>query len=374
MDQSQPQPAPPERPGIYLRFEMGVSWNPRHTPKSRQVTYMSRSMRRRSTQFPRQLPPANTNFLAAPGHDAHPQHQQQNQYPSHSQQQYQQHLLAQQAQQASYPYQPQGQYQNQGQDQYPYHQNQYPAHHHQSANHYPLPSQQPNQQPQSRDMRGSRSRSRSSHERGRSAPPPLNDSPWDAEPEPMMATALPRRKPGPQVWKALPATPAQYRLGEDNMPWSPSLYPVGYVEDDEVESIAGPSNSRAVGISPHQFDDRERGRATEIESLGAALMTVDNGFEDQWWYQGPRLVNLAGDLISTAAMRDLIANGGTVGWAVADGNPSVAATSRDSFPAVRSPHSSRIDIVSPVSDFPSPVSSFHGLRRSMTTRSDELHM
>jgi hypothetical protein len=30
--------------------------------------------------------------------------------------------------------------------------------------------------------------------------------------------------------------------------------------------------------------------------------------------------------------------------------------------------------VSPLSDYPSPLSSYGGLRRSLTTRSDELHI
>jgi hypothetical protein len=33
-----------------------------------------------------------------------------------------------------------------------------------------------------------------------------------------------------------------------------------------------------------------------------------------------------------------------------------------------------VDIVSPLSDSSSPLSNFGGLRRSLTTRSDELHI
>ena len=32
--------------------------------------------------------------------------------------------------------------------------------------------------------------------------------------------------------------------------------------------------------------DLETGRARELGNLSAAMMTVDNGFETQWWYQG----------------------------------------------------------------------------------------
>lgn len=41
---------------------------------------------------------------------------------------------------------------------------------------------------------------------------------------------------------------------------------------------------------------------------------------------------------------------------------------------LNSPRSSLVDIVSPVSEFSSPASGYQGLHRSLTTRSDELHM
>lgn len=112
-----------------------------------------------------------------------------------------------------------------------------------------------------------------------------------------MATVLPRRKPLPQPFKALPATPAQFRLGEEGMPWSPLAFPMESGDADDALATRDSAPEFAPGL-----DDREKGRAWEMESLAAAMMTVDNGFEDQWWYQGPRLVSVAGDLISPTAL------------------------------------------------------------------------
>lgn len=95
----------------------------------------------------------------------------------------------------------------------------------------------------------------------------------------------------PVVSKALPATPNQYRLGEAGMPWTPSAFPEDHGNYDIDAQMTEP-----------QVDDRERGRSAEMASLAAAMMTVDNGFEDQWWYQGTRQTTQAGDLISPASL------------------------------------------------------------------------
>jgi hypothetical protein len=120
-------------------------------------------------------------------------------------------------------------------------------------------------------------------------------------------------------------------------------------------------------------------------------MTVDNGFEDQWWNQGPRLVNIGGELKSAAALESMIAareRAGSVDTAeelraararfgsivspMDDAEPSMISR-RASLPS-DSPVPSIVDIVSPVSDISSPGPNFRMLRRSLTTRSDELHM
>ncbi|KAJ3511132.1 hypothetical protein NM208_g15461 [Fusarium decemcellulare] len=253
--------------------------------------------------------------------------------------------------------------------------------------------------------------SRGSHERGKSAPPPFNSSPWDV---------ANNAQGEPSTWKALPTTPNKYRLGEDDMPWDTWNFPMGYNDEagDDNERDESRSRPREASLratwgpeyppeSSRRFDtdDRAKGAARDIQSLATALMTVDNGFEDQWWYQGPRLVNIHGTvLVPTAVPKSSFHpdhQQGSVGWALSEDeqlqqkeyqqqwqryqqeqqrqqtqrHPESFQPSTASFQAV-SPRSSSVgDIVSPLSDYPSPLSSFGGgLRRSLTTRSDELHM
>ncbi|KPM38539.1 hypothetical protein AK830_g8035 [Neonectria ditissima] len=371
-----------ERPAIYVHFEFGVSWTPRHAPRNRQLTYMSKSMRDRANHFPRQLPPPTTNFLTAP-------------------------VVYQEASQSQA--QPQAQLQPQNQPQhYVQPQNNQQSYFPREIVTVPPPIQQQQQQSQPQTLqwetlptqRPSRSQTRSSHERGRSAPPPFNDSPWDVNAEPSSSNAMGNTqgpRPEPEVWKALPATPNQFRLGEDGMPWSSWTFPMGYSDDDNEDSdeqayrrqlnIPRVSETSPGSSRRPEFNDRDKSKVREMQSLAAAMVTVDNGFEDQWWYQGSRLVNVGGNLLPTTAGARADADGSddTVTWADApqfrasqDGqeyeeDQEVAQPSWASF-RLTSPRSSIVDIVSPVSEFSSPVSSYRGLQRSLTTRSDELHM
>lgn len=162
-----------------------------------------------------------------------------------------------------------------------------------------------------------------------------------------------------------------------------------------------------------QVDDRARGKAKDIQSLASALMTVDNGFEDQWWYQGPRLVNIYGNvMVPTAVPKSSFHpdhQQSSVGWAVSHEEAQRQKNQNDQYQMEQrrqeyqrrrqrhlslqeqqlesfvpsnasfqpvSPNSGTdtADIVSPLSDYPSPLSSYGGLRRSLTTRSDELHL
>ncbi|KAL6400389.1 hypothetical protein AUP68_16092 [Ilyonectria robusta] len=219
-----------------------------------------------------------------------------------------------------------------------------------------------------------------------------------------MANNLPRDqrpRPEPEVWKALPATPNQFRLGEDGMPWSSWTFPMGFSEDDVDDAAEQGYRSRSTpqgsGTSPESSrqpdpSDRDKSKVREMQSLAAALVTVDNGFEDQWWYQGPRLINVGGNMLPTiaGARTDIDAHDNVHD---ADGTMAWVASNRDqvnqenegyqedqeaphpwaSF-QLNSPRSSLVDIVSPVSEFSSPASGYQGLHRSLTTRSDELHM
>lgn len=413
-----------EQPGIYVHLEMGVPL-PKIMSKDRHITYVSKNMRDRASQFPRQLPPTNTNYLNPPAHYqvAHQQMATQAQHPQTQPQQQFTHTISNMApniynrdpvsvgmaHEPTYlPYRPQ---------QTQYHIREYyaPA----------APSQQQQRETHPEELRlSSRSAERNSHERGSSAPPPLNSSPWDVTSHTSGGE--------PHVWKALPATPNQFRLGEGDMPWDGWNFPMGFNDnngdDDSNEEGENRTRSREASlqatwgpefpgepsryVQPVQVDDRARGKAKDIQSLASALMTVDNGFEDQWWYQGPRLVHLDGTtvMVPTAVPRSSFHpdhQQSSVGWAVSreeeqqqqdqlqqsrreqeqqryqrnrkrhlslqEEQLASFVSPNTSFQPV-SPRSSLADIVSPLSDYPSPLSSYGGLRRSLTTRSDELHI
>lgn len=417
-----------DRPAIYIHLEMGLSL-PKIMSKDRHITYISKSMRDRANQFPRQLPPTNTNYLNAPS-----------QYQAGNQQMLRQTQLPQDQLQHQFAYRvsnipphtygrdpvPAGLVQEQSYQPYRPQQVQ-----HDIREYYaPVPSaaaQQGTLQPDE-VPRSSRSTSRGSHERGKSAPPPLNSSPWDMSPSHASGSE-------PHLWKALPATPNQFRLGEGDMPWDSWTFPMGIddnnEEDDHGEGGDGRIRSREASIRatwgpefpgeysrPSQFvqvDDRATGKAKDIQSLASALMTVDNGFEDQWWYQGPRLVNIHGNvMVPTAVPKSSFHpdhQQSSVGWAVSheeaqrlkDQNDQHQLQQKrqeqqrrrqrhlsfqeqqlesfvpsDASLQLVSPHSlsgtGTADIVSPLSDYPSPLSNYGGLRRSLTTRSDELHL
>ncbi|KAI1207753.1 uncharacterized protein F4807DRAFT_462197 [Annulohypoxylon truncatum] len=335
------------KPQIFVQLAFGVSWSQRHTPQTHTVTYMSRNLKnaRDSGNFPRQVPPPTTNYLAAP-------ESRQNRSREHS-----------------------GRY-NQERQQHRHH-----HHHHgqqsravaQSREHG-RPRGQTNDQPsehlRARPRSGSRNEGRGLlHERGRSAPPPFNDSPWDVH-HVSSATLFPpfaqTSREQPEGRKALPAPPSQYRLGEDGLPWSAWAWPA----DDDSDSNRSPyaNNPTTVPLSMERSRSEDLERARELESLSAAMVTVDNGFENQWWYQGQREpvepwwpqeaggeADEAGTLTTAEALL------------LSDSEPPLALSSNEDHLA------SLHDLVSPMSDTSSPAQSFaRPLYRSLTTRSEEL--
>lgn len=142
------------------------------------------------------------------------------------------------------------------------------------------------------------------------------------------------RNPAEIRRKPLPAPPSQFRLGDGGQPWSTWSLPDGYdpdthpkdeeedygtygtydtYEDIPVISEPGDRNSTTYATNPTMVStfspdptfvteptitiseepsapvrDVETGRAKELGALSAAMMTVDNGFETQWWNQGRR--------------------------------------------------------------------------------------
>ncbi|KAI4592487.1 hypothetical protein KJ359_011185 [Pestalotiopsis sp. 9143b] len=205
-------------------------------------------------------------------------------------------------------------------------------------------------------------------------------NPWDTAPgpsaslfppaRPEAAEAAPSGDPAPGVsTKPLPATPSHFRLGEDALPWSAWAWPAD--AEHHGSGAEGPYTSQptTVPISPGLRSGDDPQRVRELESLSAAMVTVDNGFENQWWYQGPRettawwprdqeepsRLSLADDLLfscSSSAME-----------------PADCAAVDDWHGPPYSDESPLFDgIVSPVST----ASPARPLQRSMTTRSEEL--
>ncbi|KAK0713789.1 hypothetical protein B0T26DRAFT_718360 [Lasiosphaeria miniovina] len=105
----------------------------------------------------------------------------------------------------------------------------------------------------------------------------------------------------------------------------------------------------------------DHGKGRDLGALSAAMMTVDNGFENQWWYQGGRETVEKDELapqtpsllnrFSTGSMPESPMQG-----RMEDMGSFAAATSH----------------VSPLDGSMSPPSGFLSLHRSMSTRSEEL--
>lgn len=365
---------PVSRPQMFMHLEFGLSWSQRHTPQKHSITYTSRSLRdsRARNSFPRQLPPPNANFL---GHD--PSYQPRaRRSPDHQGRQYHAHIQQQQQQQYYHEQHPLNhRRQSRGHDR--------PAHAHlpREINARERGQGQGHAREQEPEQRRSRSESRGlSHDRGRSAPPPFHDSPWDTAPgpsaslfppaRPEAAEAAPRGGPAPGTsTKPLPATPSHFRLGEDALPWSAWAWPADAEHHGSAAEAPYTSQPTTVPISPGLRSGDDPQRVRELESLSAAMVTVDNGFENQWWYQGPRettawwprdqeepsRLSLADDLLfscSSSAME-----------------PADCAAVDDWHGPPYSDESPLFDgIVSPVST----ASPARPLQRSMTTRSEEL--
>lgn len=128
----------------------------------------------------------------------------------------------------------------------------------------------------------------------------------------------------------------------------------------------------------YRQEDPERVR--ELEALGQAMMTIDNGFEDQWWNQGERHAvpvtsSDAGDLITShphqtppqaaaaaAAAGQEWSPAAALGWTPVH---SGAADERLAF-------STANNLVSPITAYDSPPPVYNRLNRTLSTRSDEL--
>ncbi|KAK3320055.1 hypothetical protein B0T19DRAFT_451403 [Cercophora scortea] len=370
-------------PQIYLHVEFGVSFSSRHPPKNHEVDISYRSSRspRRSSQFPRQVPAANTNYLAAihefeqrqsaRRENRHANYQHQHQHQQHHHHHYQGHREE----------HPGAGTQHQHQHQHQHQQPQFHCHH-QMQEYYQRQHEhhsQPHQRLPPAQGRQSRADSQSSHERGHSAPPPINDSPWDvsfplSQPGDLNPEALSSQPPLNQS-KPLPAVPAQFRLGADGTSWSSWSWPMGYDPavhpHDESDAASSFAQSTSGQNMPSVFSPEssrnlpDPGRAQELGALSAAMMTVDNGFENQRWNHGDK-EHFHED--EAAADEENLASIRSLGWALADVPKSLGEQ--------QTPPSSSLasaNIVSPLSDYSilsPPAASQPQMRRATSTRSE----
>lgn len=163
------------------------------------------------------------------------------------------------------------------------------------------------------------------------------------------------------------------------MPWSAWSNPLEYdpnaderdVDEETMSTRSGPAveslspyatNPGMVSVfspGPTTAQPVDSGRARELGALSAAMMTVDNGFEHQWWNNGPREAVAAGDLRNQDT-RDLF-SAASLGWSGVD------AFRDDEHTLVAA------SLVSPLSESElSPPLAFQSLHRSLSTRSEEL--
>ncbi|KAL8306614.1 hypothetical protein RB598_003275 [Gaeumannomyces tritici] len=343
-----------QRPQIYVHVEFGVSWTHGRVPNHHERTYRSKALKERGAYFPRHVPPPNTNYLEPTTvpysiddnelQAVYRRQQEEGRSREQPQQREQQHqapvprtVVAGSSQHAAQRSRPEREHGRNGSNA---------------------------QLIDGDDGRLSRDDRSSLHGRGRSAPPPINESPWDvtaqaqaqasyyaADADPatpsaaQFAVAMPMGVPGIQaqgrsvsagderLWKQLPQPPTSYRLGEEGMPWDALSWPTGYEPDADPEHTASSypgqhrmrqpdpgasstsaSNNMAANVtympysppvanihvtSPQQTPPPVRrrdlpagsgipGEGRDLSALSVAMMTIDNGFENQWWNQGPR--------------------------------------------------------------------------------------
>ncbi|TGJ86247.1 hypothetical protein E0Z10_g2547 [Xylaria hypoxylon] len=315
------------KPQLFVQLTFGVSWSDRHIPRTHTLSYTSKHLKnaRNSGHFPRQEP-------------CH-QHRRQDSV--------------------------QRQHQHRGE-----------RHHHHRDNERPrgrATNSRPRHPGTLSPPRESRSDSRrTDNERGSSAPPAVHDGPWSDEEGGPSATLFPRpartnRNP-PHVWKDLPTNPARFRLGEDGLPWSASVWPFDPDSNEDEPPFANLPTTLPLSPPSERRHGEDPQRVKELESLSTAMVTVDNGFENQWWNQGER--ESIALFPSGSADAEEYARPMSMADAVllsAAEPPSGVDTYSPNIDSLR-------DLVSPLSDISPTFNMSSPLQRSNSTRSDELWM
>ncbi|KAI0872815.1 hypothetical protein GGS24DRAFT_465839 [Hypoxylon argillaceum] len=339
------------KPQLFVQLTFGVSWSDRHIPRTHTLSYTSQHLKnaRNSGHFPRQ-------------ESCHQHHQHRRQDSLQRQ-----HHRGERHNRHHHHHQPRGD-----------HQRDHERPRGRSGNSRPLHpgTLSPPREP--------RSDSRRAHsERGSSAPPVVHNGPWsDDEEGGPSATLFPRpartaRNP-PHIWKDLPTNPARFRLGEDGLPWSASAWPFDADSDeDELPFVNLPTTLPLSPPARPREEDPQRVR--ELESLSTAMVTVDNGFENQWWNQGPREPTASYAPDSPEDEDDEDANNGDNSDDMRPMSTAeavlLAAAEPPSAVETYSPNSETFnDLVSPLSDFSPGFNIASTLHRSFSTRPDELWM
>lgn len=187
----------------------------------------------------------------------------------------------------------------------------------------PQPSQQPHyqQRPQQQQQRtrGLVIRTETA-ERGRSAPPIMNDrsdpvspvSPMSSFGSPIQqrVVTFPRQNLADRFDRPLPPTPGKFRLGEDGLPWSttPSYWNAKPDTSESVDSTPRSIESLQSPSSARRNEDPKRVR--ELSELQQAMMTVDSMSSDVW---DPWMWDSVGDLPRGPR---------SIGWAVSSNDAS----------------------------------------------------
>ena len=366
--QIQNERGPLPKPQVFVRVEFGVSWNKRHSPSSHTLTYMSRNLRnsRDLGNFPRQVPPATTNYLAAPPEFLEAQRREQHTSvrPETSS-----HSLSQQSSRGHSR-------QSEGHDHATLSRQTPPTSEHRRRRTKPLDESRLH--PRREQQREARSGFRApSLDRGNSEPPPLSESPWDNDGPSSTLFPPPGRRPlseNPHVMaKPLPPAPNQFRLGSDGLPWDAYAWPPGtssgHDEEEAVHESPYENNPTVVPLSAPESHADHIQQAQELESLSTAMMTIDNGFENQWWYQGPRESTQCWTRSEPGTMRNLdeamLASAAEPTYSPTDGPSGTLPDDRSALNFIVSPLSAHSG---------SPGQSTGPLRRTWTTKSEELFM
>ena len=270
MESKTAQKRPADRPGVFFHIEMGVSWPTKHTrPQTNHHTTLtsSQSTRDQTNQIARRPLLSHKDPTTGPARRTGPSLLRQDDLD---------------------------------------HQN-HRREHHSSA--HPRSS--------TVDHEDFRVRGKSSNPHGRCAPPPpAKSQSIDTNPERTTKAPCLAAKKLPEVWKALPPTPAPSTISvvdgsaviAASQNFAPT-YGAGFAERDE---LAMEWKVDHTDENPTIVNDRPTGWIKEMECLATAMMTIDNGFEDQWWNQGTRLVNVAGDLVPTDVVTSQYAQEGGV--------------------------------------------------------------